>query len=133
MFEYERRIGMRDADAAGIMFFARFLSLVHEAYEEMLARRGIGFRDQIDKHGIILPIVHVEADYRQPLFVEDNTTICLAITDVKNRSYTVAFQFLLDDGRVAAEGKIIHASVNYATRTAAPLPEPLVQVLKACA
>ena len=132
MFEYERRIGMRDVDAAGIMFFARYLSLVHEAYEEMFLQHGIGFKDQIDKYGIILPIVHQDADYRLPLAVGDRTTIALAVTDIKRRTYTVTFRFLRDKNRLAAEGKIIHACVDYQTRKAVPLPASLVSVLKAC-
>lgn len=132
MFEYERRIGMRDADAAGILFFARYLSLVHEAYEEMFAQRGVSFRKQIDEHNIILPIVHVEADYRLPLFVGDTITIGLAVSEVKQRTYTVTFQFIREEGDPAAAGKIIHACVDFATRRAVALPPSLVAVLEAC-
>lgn len=132
MFEYVRRVGMRDADAAGIMFFARYLSLVHEAYEEMFALHGANFKDLIDAHGIILPIVHVDADYRLPLAVSDRTTIALAVTDIKQRTYRVVFKFYRDDRQLAAEGNIVHACVDYGSRKAVPLPVSLVRVLEAC-
>lgn len=132
MFEYERRIGMRDADAAGIMFFARYLSLVHEAYEEMFAEHGVSYKDQIDKHGIILPIVHVDADYHLPLSVGDRTRIALAVNAITKRSFTVSFRFMRDKTKLAAEGSVVHACVDYETRKAVPLPPPLVRVLQAC-
>jgi YbgC/YbaW family acyl-CoA thioester hydrolase len=132
VFEYERRIGMRDVDAAGIMFFARYLSLVHEAYEEMFLQHGIGFKDQIDKHGIILPVVHVDADYRLSLAVGERTRIKLAVTDIKRRTYMLKFNFTKGKDQLAAEGKIIHACVDYNTRKAVPLPPSLVSVLQAC-
>ena len=36
-FTYERTIRLGDTDAAGIMFFANYLVLCHEAYEASLA------------------------------------------------------------------------------------------------
>lgn len=123
---------MRDVDAAGIMFFARFFSLVHEAYEEMFLEHGIAYRDQRDKHGIIWPIVHAHADYKVPLYVGDKVRIELTVPEIKQRTYTVSFRFLTEQGELAAEGEIIHACVDYSTRKAVPLPPPLRKALKAC-
>lgn len=131
MFEYARRIGMRDVDAGGVLFFARYLSLVHEATEEMLARHGIHFIGQVEEHGVAFPVVHVQADYRRSLLVGETTTIQLSIAEVKRRTYTIAFKFLVQ-GQTAANGQIVHACVDCATRKATPLPPHLVDILQAC-
>ena len=133
MFEYERRIGMRDVDAAGIVFFARYLSLVHEAYEEMFSTHGVSFRDQLETHSVILPVVHADIDYRLPVMLEDRVKIVLAVSDIKTRSYAVGFKFMGVQGRLAAGGKVVHACVDYTTRKAVSLPAHLVSVLEACA
>ena len=39
-FTYERTIHFADTDAAGVVFFANYLRLCHEAYEEALAAAG---------------------------------------------------------------------------------------------
>lgn len=123
---------MRDVDAAGIMFFARFFSLVHEAYEEMFAEHGVSYKDQIEAHGIIWPIVHAEADYKIPLPVDARVRIRLRVAEIKERTYAVEFEFLNAEGESATRGKIIHACVDYKTRRSTPLPESLLKVLRAC-
>lgn len=40
-FAYSRHIHFRDTDAAGVVFFANYLALCHEAYEEALAAAGL--------------------------------------------------------------------------------------------
>ena len=131
MFEYQRRIGMRDVDAAGVLFFARYLSLMHEAYEEMLHEQGISFKRQAEEHGIILPVVHVNIDYRAPVFVGDVATIRLRAAAVRRRMYTIEFKFVIQD-KVAASGSVVHACVDCGTRRAVPLPEHLRAALDTC-
>ena len=36
-FSYSRSVRFADTDAAGVVFFANYLALCHEAYEEALA------------------------------------------------------------------------------------------------
>ena len=131
MFEYERRIGMRDVDAGGVLFFARYLSLVHEATEEMLARHGIHFMGHVAEHGVVFPVVHVRADYRMPLPIGETATIQLNVSEIKRRTYTIAFTFLVQ-GQIAANGELVHACVDCATRKATPLPPQVIEILQAC-
>lgn len=131
MFEYERRIGMRDVDAGGVLFFARYLSLVHEAAEEMFARHGMHFMGHVAEHGVVFPVVHVRADYRMPLPIGETTTIQLNVAEVKRRTYTIAFKFLVQ-GKIAANGEIVHACMDCGTRKATLLPPHLLDLLQAC-
>ena len=41
-FEYQRTVHFADTDAAGVVFFANYLAICHEAYEESLGAAGIG-------------------------------------------------------------------------------------------
>ena len=43
-FAYSRTIHFADTDAAGVVYFARYLSICHEAYEEALAAAGIDMK-----------------------------------------------------------------------------------------
>ncbi|MFZ9683665.1 MAG: 1,4-dihydroxy-2-naphthoyl-CoA hydrolase, partial [Cephaloticoccus sp.] len=40
-FIYERTIRLAETDAAGIVYFANYLGLCHEAYEAALAAAGL--------------------------------------------------------------------------------------------
>ncbi len=129
MFSTTRRISLRDADAAGVLFFARYLALAHDAYEEFMISRGMNFRRQLEEGTFILPVIHAECDYRMPLWVGDETTIQLSVTEVKRRTFTVSYALHTPDGGCAAECKTMHAAVDKATRRAIPLPDIVVEAL----
>ncbi|NIA15052.1 MAG: hypothetical protein GWP08_13345 [Nitrospiraceae bacterium] len=125
MFEITKTITLRDADAAGVLFFARYLSLAHDVYEEFLAAKGISLRAMLDRGDMILPIVHAESDYRLPLWVGDQAVIQIEVAELAERRLTLTYTFLTPDGEVAATCRTIHVSVDPATRNVIPLPEEL--------
>jgi YbgC/YbaW family acyl-CoA thioester hydrolase len=64
----KRRVTWSDADPAGIMNSARAFDYSVEVIEEFYRRvLGWGFGELIEKHGMGVPMVHVEADYFAPL------------------------------------------------------------------
>ena len=60
-FLYRRTIHFPDTDAAGVVFFARYLNIVHEGYEESLAVAGLPLATFFSDHGVIVPIAKSEA------------------------------------------------------------------------
>ncbi len=129
MYETTRMITLRDADAAGVLFFARYLALAHDVYEEMMAERGLGLGKVLRELPYGLPIAHAECDYCMPLWVGDTVTIRLRVEELKRRSFTVVFEFLVEDGRTAATCRTVHVPVDRATGKPIPLPEELIAAL----
>ena len=125
MFETTKIITLRDADAAGVLFFARYLALAHDAYEELLAEKGIRLRAMIEQGDMILPIVHAESDYRLPLWLGDKAVIRIEVAEMGKRRMTLTYTFLTPDGEVAATCRTVHVAVDPATRRIIPLPEEL--------
>ncbi len=62
-FIYHRTIHFPDTDAAGVVFFANYLSICHEAYEEALAAAGVEMRSFFTASGVVVPITKSNADY----------------------------------------------------------------------
>jgi 1,4-dihydroxy-2-naphthoyl-CoA hydrolase len=74
-FAYSRTIRLADTDAAGVVYFARTLSLCHEAYEEALSNAGIPLGELLGGAGIVVPIARSEAEYLRPLRPGDKIRI----------------------------------------------------------
>jgi len=129
MFTTTRRVTLRDADAAGVLFFARYLTLAHDAYEEFMISRGISFRAQLTEGTFILPVVHAECDYRLPLWVGDVARIEVNVAEVRSRTYTISYVLYTPDGHKAATCKTVHAVVDKETRKAVPLPKSVLDAL----
>lgn len=78
---------MRDIDAAGIVSFARYLSLVHEAGEEMLAHYGINFIQIAKEYGIVQSVIYAYTDYRLPLSLEEIAGIDLSAKNIRQYGF----------------------------------------------
>lgn len=131
MFEYPRSIGMRDVDAGGVLFFARYLSLAYEASEALFVEHDLSIKAMVENYGVVLPVIHADVDYRQPLSIGETAIIQLSVTNISRRTFTLAFNFLSKEKK-AANGEIIHACVDCGTRQATALPEQIVAVLQQC-
>jgi len=130
MYTAVRTITLRDADAAGVLFFARYLSLAHDAYEEMMASRGIRFGDMLHGGTYILPVIRTACEYRVPLKIGDSATIHVVVSEIRRRSYTVVYEMHAPDGRLAAKCHTTHVAVDKCSRKSIALPEDLVAALR---
>jgi len=70
-YAYSRTIHFADTDAAGVVYFARYLSICHEAYEEALAAAGIDIKNFFSATGVMIPVSRSETKYIRPLVVGD--------------------------------------------------------------
>lgn len=87
----KRRVTWSDADPAGIMNSARAFDYSVEIIEEFYRRvLGWGFGDLIQRHGMGVPMVHVEADYLAPL--PQGTTVMLSAALEKLGRSSVAWR-----------------------------------------
>ena len=72
---YQRTIRLADTDAAGIVFFANYLVLCHEAYESALSAAGLPVQEFITSGDVIVPIAKSSVDYLRPLQCGDEVSV----------------------------------------------------------
>lgn len=126
-FSYTRTIRLADTDAAGVVYFARTLSLCHEAYEESLATAGIVLADLLGGNGIIVPIAKSEAEYLRPLRAGDKTRIVVAPEALSAESFAIRYEVFRvgTPEKLAARVRTEHICASSNQRGRAPLPEKL--------
>jgi 4-hydroxybenzoyl-CoA thioesterase len=72
---YARPVRFDEADPAGIVFFARYASFAHESLENFFDGLEGGYPALIQKRGIGLPTVRLEADFKAPLRYGDGLRV----------------------------------------------------------
>ncbi len=131
-FAYVRTIHFPDTDAAGIVFFARYLFICHEAYEEALAAAGVNLATFFSDTGLIIPIGKSEATYLRPLACGDKVRV--EITPARLSSESFALDFVLwklargdsaSPPKRAAVARTEHVCIDSRTRERRPLPPGL--------
>ena len=130
---YSRTIRLADTDAAGVVYFARTLSLCHEAYEDALATAGINIHDLLGAQGIIVPIAKSEAEYLRPLRTGDKIRIEVKPEPVSEDAFIVRFEVyrLGPPEKLVARVKTEHVCASTTKRERAALPAAVVAWVKA--
>jgi 1,4-dihydroxy-2-naphthoyl-CoA hydrolase len=132
-FSYQRTIHFSDTDAAGVVFFANFLALCHEAYEESLAAAGIDLSAFFADHGVVVPINKSEASYLRPLRAGDKVRVTLAPEPLSENSYALNCEVVKLGAvqKTVARVRTEHVCISSKTRERLPLPPVLAAWLRA--
>ena len=126
-FEHRFRVRFQDLDPAGILFFARLFDHAHDAYAALLSEAGYSLKSVLEAGHIRIPLVHAEADYRQPLRLDDLIVVKTSATHYGKTSLRIDYQFLRDE-ICCATATTTHVFTD--ARTLQPVPVP--QALRRC-
>ena len=127
-FAQNKTIFLQHTDAAGVLFFANQLALVHEVYEAWLASAGLSVRHVLDAGVHAFPIVKAETELLAPIRVGDDVRISLSLTRLGESSLTIAHAVHLHEALVG-RGTTVHVWIERETERSARLPEALVAAL----
>ncbi|HOD46789.1 MAG TPA: thioesterase family protein [Opitutaceae bacterium] len=126
-YAYSRTIHFADTDAAGVVYFARYLSICHEAYEEALAAAGIDIKNFFSATGVMIPVSRSETKYLRPLVVGDKILVNAQPEFISENTYAVRYE-IVKLGKVEkliAEARTEHVCIDAKTRERQPLPHHL--------
>ncbi len=126
-FTYQRTIHFSDTDAAGVVFFANYLVIFHEGYEEGLAAAGIDIRAFFSDSGAVVPISKSTAEYLRPLFCGDKIAVRLKPALLSGDTYAIDYEMVKLDRpeKLVAHARTFHVCIDSTTRERVPLPPAL--------
>lgn len=110
-FNYRFDVRLHDTDGAGVMFFAHLLRHAHDAYEAFLASHDMSLAKLIEV-GVQLPIVHCEADFREPMRLGDRVTVTQELAKLGGRSFTLRYRFIGETGEQLAVARTVHVTTG---------------------
>jgi len=126
-FRYERTIHFADTDAAGVVYFANFLSLCHEAYEEALKAAGIELGTFFQATDSMVPVVKSEAEYLRPLRCGDRIRVELTPERLDKDRFEVRYVVtrLGTVDKASARVRTEHVCISVREKGRLPLPPEL--------
>lgn len=117
-------VKFHQTDAAGLIFFNNIFIIAHEAYEQMLISEGFGIGIILREKDYLLPLVHVEADYKIPLYPGDEITVQALVSHLGDTAYTLSYR-ILKNKAVAALVKTVHVCMDKKSGKKMRIPEDL--------
>lgn len=122
VFRFPYTIGLHDTDAAGLIFSANIIRICHIAYEALLEDIGYGMAVLFERRTMSLPVVHIEADFKQPLRVGNNVEIVARVAQIGNSSYRMQYELRTADSEICATAATVQVCVDLRTYEAMDLP-----------
>ena len=112
---YERslKIHFRDADPAGIMYFANLFSFAHDTFESFIVDAGIPWNQWFQDNKHLVPIRHAECDYLSPFFPGKTYQVLTQVESISDSTFRMRYTFFEPDSAKSREKKI-HAVVKIA-------------------
>ena len=123
MIVHERAVRFEEVDAAGIVFFGRFMEYCHEAMERFFDGVPGGYVGLITKRRTGFPAVHVDAKWKAPLRYGDAMRIEVTVATVGKTSCTFRYRFFRKADAVEA-AVVEHVTVCSALDTMQKMPLP---------
>lgn len=132
-FTYQRTIHFPDTDAAGVVFFANYLAICHEAYEEALAAAGIPLRSFFGQTDVLVPVSKSTADYVRPLYCGDRIQVTVKPTPLTADTFAVDYEItkLGTPPKLASTARTYHVCISTKARERAPLPPAVAKWVNA--
>lgn len=130
MFVYERPVRFEEVDAAGIVFFGRFSSYVHEAMERFFDPLEGGYARLIVGRKVGLPAVKLAFEFERPLRYGDTLLVEMRTTRLGTKSAELGY--VLRDkasGELVATATHTIVSTDLAALRSAPMPGDVREVL----
>lgn len=121
---HERAVGFADVDAAGTVFFPRFLAWCHEATERLFEPLPGGYAELVTRRRIGFPTVHVACDWRSPLRYGDVARHEVTVTKLGATSVTLRHVIArAADGRLVATIEHVIVATDIDAMAKIPVPD----------
>ncbi|HHN74384.1 MAG TPA: acyl-CoA thioesterase [Acidobacteria bacterium] len=124
------RVRLQDVDAAGVVFFARYLEFFHDALMAYLDEQGFDLPRLLEEGEVLAPVKHAEADYLRPLRFGQRCAVEVLAAKVETTQVTVAYRLRLEDGTIAAVGQSVHVAVDARSFERRELPDGIASALE---
>lgn len=122
-FTYQLRSRYSETDKMGYVYYGRYLEYFEVARTEMIRQAGFSYRD-LEESGIMLPVIHSEIQYKQPVFYDELMDIRVLLFDTPSVRLNTYYEIRTDEGRkLHTVGRVTLVFTSTDTRRPVRAPE----------
>jgi len=120
-----RRVSFHEVDMMGIVWHGNYAALGEDASSELRRLCGLACRDFFDA-GIQAPIVRLQLDYLQPLFLDDEVMVRAVLIWSDAARLNIEYTIARASGTLAATGFTVQLFTAAETGEVCVVPPPLL-------
>lgn len=109
---YGHKVQYYETDQMGVVHHSNYIRWFEEARTDFMEQMGMGY-DEMEKAGIISPVLSVEADYLRMVHFGESVTVHTKIREYNGIKMTVEYEIIDDKtGMVHCRGLTKHCFLN---------------------
>lgn len=128
-FEHKLRVEYHHTDQMGIVHHSNYIKFFEAARTEWLRAAGMTYAE-MERRGVMMPIVDVHVKYRQPAYYDEVLSVSVFVDELPMARMIFCYEIRGEDGRDVASGTTTLGFIDSVTRRPQRAPEWLMEVLR---
>lgn len=128
-FEHKLRVEYHHTDQMGIVHHSNYIKFFEAARTEWLRAAGMTYAE-MERRGVMMPIVDVYVKYRQPAYYDEVLSVSVFVDELPMARMIFRYEIRGEDGRDVASGTTTLGFIDSVTRRPQRAPEWLMEVLR---
>lgn len=128
-FEHKLRVEYHHTDQMGIVHHSNYIKFFEAARTEWLRAAGMTYAE-MERRGVMMPIVDVHVKYRQPAYYDEVLSVSVFVDELPMARMIFRYEIRGEDGRDVALGTTTLGFIDSVTRRPQRAPEWLMEVLR---
>ena len=128
-FEHKLRVEYHHTDQMGIVHHSNYVKFFEAARTEWLRAVGMTYAE-MERRGVMMPIVDVHVKYRQPAYYDEVLSVRVFVDELPMARMIFRYEIRGEDGRDVASGTTTLGFIDSVTRRPQRAPEWLMEVLR---
>lgn len=128
-FQTQVRVRYKDTDQMGIMHHSNYIVLYETARTEWLRDMGLTYAE-IERRGIMSPIIEVQSKYIYPAFYDQVLTVKVMLEEMPAARLNILSEVYNEEGRLINTGRVTLGFMHAESRRPCRAPEWFVAALE---
>ncbi len=128
-FETNIRVEYHHTDQMGIVHHSNYVKFFEVARTEWLRAIGLTYKE-MERRGVMMPIVEVNIKYRQPAYYDELIRVKAMVDELPMARMVFRYEIYGEDGRDIASGSTTLGFIDSQTRRPQRAPKWLMEVLE---
>ena len=128
-FETKIRVEDHHTDQMGIVHHSNYVKFFEVARTEWLRAVGLTYAE-MERRGVMMPIVEVNVKYRQPAYYDELIAVTASVEELPMARMSFKYEIRGEDGREIATGSTTLGFIDKETRRPQRAPRWLMEVLE---
>ena len=104
--EHQKRIRYGETDQMGYLYYGNYPQLYEIGRAEAIRFIGITYKELEETHKVMMPVLHVESRYREPVYYDELITIRTILKDMPTKMIHFFHEILNEDMKVIHKGEV---------------------------